>query len=990
MVKKYLGLFILLFVQTISAQRVSGTYSEAIEFFNKKEYARAVQLFDAFFEEYKIKDEIFASAKFYSSEALLNLGQYNGAAEGFEYLVNKFEFTNYRDKSLYKLGLVYYQMNEYERARSRFQQLISQHPETEYFGSSLYWIGESFSVENKLEEAIQFFQEAISNRANNTFIDYTIYSLANTYEKIGDYVSAVTYYDELLSFYRESELVPSAQIRIGVCYFKLKEYDSSILELNNPIIRDLPVDKQIEALYLLANSYYRIAEYDNAAKTYLEIISKYPKNELIREVQYSLGWSYFQQKKYNDSYKMFNHLSEGTDTIGEKSFYWKAESRRYAGYDEDALKLYNDFLKRFPQSELAAQVQFQIGLIYFNADKTETASNYLKQAAGAIDEITRAKALTMIGEIELNRKNYAGAMQNFSAVADIYSKEDDIEYRSLLGLAISNFYLNKVDDALNLFIDLEVRAPLFEQAKVSFYIAECYFAKSNYSEALKYYNRVSTDDPQIGNLTLYGKAYSYFNLKDYKNASYQFSDFNRKYSFDSKIQDVKLRLADSYFADKNFDSAIRIYEEILASRDRVQNRDHIIYQYALALYRANRVNKALTELNRIKDGFSKSAYYENALYLIGWISFQQNNFYDAILNYKNFLSLSPRSRLTPVIYYSLGDAYFNLGSYDSAIVYYEKILSDHANTSYVFDAVNGIQYCYIARGESDKAVRMIDNFVLRNPNSEFADRLFLKKGEIFYSLRNYEQAKNGYKEFIAYFAKSKYVADAYYWVGKSAQNLNQFEEAILNYNIVINNYSSSEIATSAVIEAGSIYNQQKRYNEAINVYDKGITKFKDSPRLPEIMFAKGEAYLKKGDVAAAYDLFDEIAMYYSQSIFGDKSRMEVGIIELNSKRFDNALKHFNTIIQKRTDDLGAKAQYYVASVYYEQNRINDAITALVRVINVYPAYEEWNAKSYLKLADCYIKNKNSNKAKEMYRTVISKYRGTDYANEAQNKLRRVK
>ena len=88
--------------------------------------------------------------------------------------------------------------------------------------------------------------------------------------------------------------------------------------------------------------------------------------------------------------------------------------------------------------------------------------------------------------------------------------------------------------------------------------------------------------------------------------------------------------------------------------------------------------------------------------------------------------------------------------------------------------------------------------------------------------------------------------------------------------------------------------------------------------------------------------------------------------------------------------MGAKAQYYVASVYYEQNRINDAITALVRVINVYPAYEEWNAKSYLKLADCYIKNKNSNKAKEMYRTVISKYRGTDYANEAQNKLRRVK
>jgi len=990
MVKKNIAILLLLFVQVSFTQRVPDTYSSAMEQFNKKEYAAAVQLFDEFFIEYNLKDEIFASAKFFASEALLNLGQYNGAAEGFEYLVNRFEFTNYRDRSLYKLGLIYYQLKEFERSREKFKQLIDQHPATEYYGSSLYWIGESFAIENRLEDAIIFFQEAISNRSNNNFIDYTIYSLANTYEKIGDYVSAVTYYDELLSFYRDSDLVPSAQIRIGVCYFKLKEYDSSILELNNPIIRDLPIDKQIEALYLLANSYYRISEYDNAAKTYLEIITKYPKNVLIREIQYSLGWAYFQQKKYNDSYKVFNHLSDGQDSIAEKSFYWKAESRRYAGYDEDALKLYNDFLRKFPQSELVAQVQFQIGLIYFNADRTETASNYLKQATSAIDEKTRAKALTMIGEIELNRKNYSKAVENFSSVSDIYSKEDDIEYRSLMGLALSYFYLNRIDEALNLLIDLEVRSPIFEQAKVSFYLAECYFAKAKYGDALKYYSRVSTDDPQINNLTLYGKAYSYFNLKDYKNASYQFSDFSRKYSFDTKIQDVKLRLADSYFADKNFDSAIRIYEEILGSRDRIQNRDNVIYQYALALYRANRVNKALTELNRIKDSYSKSAYYENALYLIGWISFQQNKFYDAILNYKNFLSLSPKSRLTPVIYYSLGDAYFNIGNYDSAIVYYEKILTNFPNTSYVFDAVNGIQYCYIAQGESDKAIRMIDNFVMRNPNSEFSDRLFLKKGEIYYSLRSYEQSKTSYKEFIAYFSKSKFVADAYYWVGKSAQNLNQLEEAILNYNIVINNYSGSEIATSAVIEAGSIYIQMKRYNEAINIYEKGITKFKDSPRIPEIMFAKGEAYLKKGDIAAAYDLFDEIAMYYSQNIFGDKSKIELGIIELNSKRFENAIKHFQAIVQKRTDDLGAKAQYHLALVYYDQNKINDAITALVRVVNVYPSYEEWNAKSYLKLADCYIKNKNSEKAKEMYRTVINKYRGTEYANEAQMLLRRVR
>jgi hypothetical protein len=58
--------------------------------YNSLQYGKAHNLFEAFFDQYDLYDELYATAKFYSSDALLNLGEYDAAAAGFEFLVNNF------------------------------------------------------------------------------------------------------------------------------------------------------------------------------------------------------------------------------------------------------------------------------------------------------------------------------------------------------------------------------------------------------------------------------------------------------------------------------------------------------------------------------------------------------------------------------------------------------------------------------------------------------------------------------------------------------------------------------------------------------------------------------------------------------------------------------------------------------------------------------------------------------------------------------------
>jgi TolA-binding protein len=990
MIKNSLVLLLFFFPSLILSQTVPEKYDRAMTAYQSEQFAQANRLFEEFFNEYKLTDELYASAKYYSADALLKLGRKNEAAIGFEYLVSNFFWTDFRYKSLYNLGLIYYDSKKFDLSRARFKRLLDEYPESEYTGSALYWIGESYSEENKLSEAIAFLEDAVTDKKNNKYADYSIYTLATVYEKTGDFENAVRNYDKLLTEYRNSPLAVSAQIRIGICYFKLKDYQSSILELKNPVLSNLPEDLYSESLYILALSNYRVQQYEESEKIYNEIIERFPDSKLFRDAQYGLAWTLFQQKKYDNAFTVFDFLSNDTDSIASKSFYWKGESKRYAGKNSEAFEIYRQFLEKYPNHSLRDEVQYQIGALYFNNNNVDLASRYLISSSGAQDVDVRARSLTILGEIELSKKQYNTARNYFEPVVLSAQNNSEIKNRALFGLSIAFYNLALYSESIDKLLEISTNNSGFETQKVNFYLAENYFANGNYSEAINRYNNAFGDDESINSQALYGKAYSYFNSADYQNAALQFSDFVKKYSRDQRAMDARLRLADSYYGSKNYAQASNIYRELFKNESSEISTPYANYQYAQALYKSGRVNEAITEFTQLQVKYPDSEYSEGSLFTVAWIYFQQGNFNESIVRYREVLSKYPNTNLQPVVLYSIGDAYFNLAKYDSAISNYQYVITRFPGSGYIFDAVNGIQFSYVAMGTPERAITFIDEFVTRNPNSRNVDQIFFKKGEIQYGLKQYENAQLSYREFVARFPKSDLVPDAYYWIGKSSQNLNQFEEAIFNFDRVFREFKSSEIAAASILEIGNIHRSMGDYVNAIVAYDRGINELNLSPRIPEILFNKGNTLVQMDKFSEAYEVFDEVVMYYPNTIFADKSRFEMGLIQLALERFTNADELFRSLAEKRNDDLGAKAQYYYGLSLFEQDKTTEAITALVRVRTVYSTYDEWLTKSYLLLGACYEKIDDIEQAKEMYRVVVQKHRGNVFGQEAQEKLRRLK
>lgn len=980
-------IFSLMIYSLINAQSRVEVFERAKMLFDRGDYAASYELLKSINTNTEVDKNLDATSKYYSADCLLNLKELDGAISEFEYFVNTYKLSNFRDIALYKLGTIYYATGEYRKCRERLIVLLNDYNESPLRGTAYYWVGKSFSSEKRYLEAEEFLKEAVSNRTDNKFVDYSLYSLANLYEATNRYDDAVIYYDELLAYYRESRLAPYAQLRIGSCYFQLREYDKAILELSDPLILELPIRHQNESNYLLANSFFRLKEYENASNIYKQLLSNYPEENIAREVEYSLAWVSFQMQNYDEAYRVFDKLaSNGNDTIAVNSLYWSAECKRYLGDDQSSVDIYQKFLNTFPTHNLAPYSKFSLGIIEFNRGKYAEAERFLINSLSSTYKEIKGKSYTLLGEISLKKKDFITAETYFQNAVNTSLLSEDISNRAILGLGVTQFYLSKFDDAVLNLSDLTARHQRFEKDKVNFYLAESYFAQKKYESALRHYQRVDENNQTLQKETLLGRAYSYFNLKDFSNSSFYFNEFLRKYPNDKNYNDAKLRLADSYYGIKSFDKASIIYAEVFDRNVDALKNDLAYYQYGQSLFKAGRSSEAIEKLRTLQSIYRNSRFADDSQYLIGWIRFQQNRFNEAIENYKQIFSRYPQSSLKPIAIYSIGDSYYNLGEYDSALTYYVNLITEYPRTRYVFDALNGIQYCYIAKDEPAKAIAIIDQFTSNNPNSEFRDEITLRKGEIYYSLGDYANAEKSYLEFIQKYPNSGFAPEAYYWLAKSLNILNRKEDAAGYFSLLIEKYLKSKFGIDAVLELGNIFSERKEYQAALDIYDKSLKKIDDAKRLPEVIFEKAKVQIETADIPGAYKTFGEIITYYDETIFAAKSKIELGILEMVRGQYENAGGYFRDLGESRLDDLGAQAQYLLGVTLFEQKKYSDAISAFVRVRSIFSTYDLWYSKSLIMLGDCYAKLNDKKQAREMYRAVISRHSKDELGAEARKKL----
>jgi len=105
-------------------------------------------------------------------------------------------------------------------------------------------------------------------------------------------------------------------------------------------------------------------------------------------------------------------------------------------------------------------------------------------------------------------------------------------------------------------------------------------------------------------------------------------------------------------------------------------------------------------------------------------------------------------------------------------------------------------------------------------------------------------------------------------------------------------------------------------------------------------------------------------------------------------RYDSAITGLKEFLNQYPQSHKAdEAQYWLAEMYYRQNKINLALTAFSQLLEKYPNSPK-QAEALLKIGDIFSDKKDYATARAIYQQVIETYPGTETANLAEKRLQK--
>ncbi len=204
----------------------------------------------------------------------------------------------------------------------------------------------------------------------------------------GKYKKAIGEYRKLIRYYSGSLYAPRAQYAIGASYEALGEYYQAAEEYQK-VIDKYPssnkVGDVVKSQYRLGNLLFKEhikgklkkvfveSNYEKAAKVYQLVVKNAPYGKIAAEVQYRIGLSYRQDGNYAEAAPAYRKVIENYPNSPwvEKAYYeiglsYLSQSLppSYSQTMADsALKQFQEFLIRYPDSGLTSKVREKIKLL---------------------------------------------------------------------------------------------------------------------------------------------------------------------------------------------------------------------------------------------------------------------------------------------------------------------------------------------------------------------------------------------------------------------------------------------------------------------------------------------------------------------------------------------------------------------------------------------------------------------------------------------------
>ncbi|MBN1621997.1 MAG: tetratricopeptide repeat protein [Endomicrobiales bacterium] len=408
-------------------------YELANTLFNRKEYLKALSIFEDFYRN-NPGHSLAPSAAFRAGLSYYQLEYFGQAIDIWEEIARKYPQSPEASKALWKVADTYFRAQHYDKCIQTYTQIIEKYAKDK----------------NELAQANLRIAQCYYNSKSNTLAVKALKELIENFTDEPEAKDALDFLTALLDVPEAESLAVAAlnnlsmlfgysnaisieiRFRLAKNKFENKKYNETIDILESTMSELEKSDKFADSNYYLANSYYKLERYNDAANAYKRFVENFPGDSRIQYAYFYLASSYFKIKEYELAAQSFEALAQkypDTEFISS-ALYNAAMAYKETENWEKAASILDTYRKKHAKKEDDFELGMQIASMY------EEQHQYLR-------------AIECFNENRQKVKNDSEEWKNLTfRIAENYHNMDDyqnaeIEYKKLVSREnIDNWSLN--------------------------------------------------------------------------------------------------------------------------------------------------------------------------------------------------------------------------------------------------------------------------------------------------------------------------------------------------------------------------------------------------------------------------------------------------------------------------------------------------------------------------------------------------------------------
>lgn len=967
-------------------------YRNGLELFERTNYAAARSEFRQYLEPRRgsgsqtllnPNDQNAVEAEYYIALSSLYIDE-----PGAELLVDRFvknHSQHPKAAQLYgDLGTYYYTRQDYAKAIDFLEKAVTQGGSSAQRMTFTYQLGLSYYNTQNLQKALPLLNQ-VKLDANSPDAPAASY-----------YAGVINFrnrnFNEAVTDFRRIETNPTYQNQvpnwIAQALYRQRRFDD-LLAYTEPLLKRNSGPAMSEVALYTAEVYYQQNQFAKAIPYYRQYITA-AGAKAPGAVKFRYGQSLFRTGAYNDAITQLKTLAGGKDTTAQYAAYTLGVSYLQTQNPTYALSAFDQAGRLSFNPAIQEEARFNHAKLQLDqnngADAVKELTAFLKQYP---DSKYENEANELVGEAYFASNNYPAAIAYIEGLKRRTPKINATYQRLTYNQGVNDFNAERYPPAVA-NLDKSLKYPIDNELQqgAQFWKAEAYSAGKQYDTAIPLYASIAkSGSGSYATRSLYGLGYAYYNKKDYTRATPYFRDFvSRGAGAETvaQVQDATIRLADSYFATKQYENALRSYDQAIAQN--APDKDYASYQKAVILSYVGRDAEAKAQFDQVQRQYPNSRFVDESLFQKANVDFEKGAYQLAIQGFTRLIQDKPNSSLVPAALLKRAIAYGNVQQYDPAIADYKRILDTYGESEQAQSALLGIQNTLSDAGRPEEFSQVLGQYKKSNPGSTDIERVQFDNAKDIYGSGKFDQAIQSLLTFMQEYPASPNTNEARYYVAESYRQTNDPANALRYYNLIVADNKSTYLVRAAT-RAAELEAKQKNFPRAIRNYQIILGKANSKPE-------QVSAQLGLMDTYFAYAKSDSAAILARDIVAGgsvvpgaqNRAQLMLGKVAYGKGDYKTAQADFDKTIALAKDINGAEAQYHLGEILYKQKKYKESITTLLKFNEQFSDFEYWKGKAFILIADNNAALDEPTQAKAVLNSIIENSSDETIKAEAKQKL----